>query len=326
MNKIRREIFRIAKQILNLREKTQSGLTKLSTKCRTPEYTSQAISKIILEGQEISSFKQLKKQIPANIVLICAFIDRYDILSVAINETLKPKLENPLSIKWVLVGSTEKDFEFIAKKSMETKNVCGFLTNNSPLGGKWQAAVKASRKIYSADLYGIIGSDDIMTNSLLNNIFSQYKKDRLQGRKLNLPVPSLIAPTEWIMVACRNNNLGPNIFRCNYKLNNYQQPLGAGRFYSKDCLTSLNNLIFDGRRENNLDTRGWNLIKAKSLSTTYYNLTHGILASIKGPWVSLNSADAIEKSDTVCVEEYSFKGIRHLKASFSEQTLNFITQ
>jgi len=326
MNKVKRELLRIIKQVANLPQRAQVAAVRINNKCRRPSYTSKPISKIIVEGHVLNSFKHHKNKISADIILICAFTERFDMISTAIKETLKQNTKKPLHIKWVLVGSTKKDFDFIAKISRSTKNVCGFLTQNSPLGGKWQAAVRAARQIYEAELFGIIGSDDIISNSLINHIFSQYLRDQREEKKLNLPSPSLFAPTEWIMTACRGNKLGPNIFRCYYRLNNYQQPLGAGRFYTKECLSSFNDIIFDGRKENNLDNKGWDLIKANCLPVAYYNLSQGVLASIKGPWESLNSADVITQSNTVCVEEYSFKGNKLLQSSFSKETFDFITE
>ena len=122
------------------------------------------------------------------------------------------------------------------------------------------------------------------------------------------------------------SNLSPEIIRCSYEQKTAFQPLGAGRFYSREFLDSCNSRIFDSCLDRLLDDRGFELVLAQGGSVEYYSIEDGPLISVKGDWGQLNSFSNFISAPTLVLDEYSFEGYSLLQQSLSQQTLNCLAK
>lgn len=278
-------------------------------------------------GTLISSDEMLLENIENNgevceLVLCCAFTGRHRIIEKIIEETLCSN--EAQGVRWMLTGSTQEDEKFIRALSRKTGKVAGFIVENRPLGRKWQTCMNYATRYYESQLYGITGSDDIISNQLVDYIIRRHQKN---VELINNPffLPGMYGTLEWLV--CHTNNqhtLVPQIIKCSYRYDTAFEPLGAGRFYTRKFLEECGGLIFESNLERLLDDRGYFEVRNRGKSLEYYTIEDGPLISVKGDWVQLNSIGDFLSAKTLTLEEYSFAGYDHLKKSLSDATHKFL--
>jgi hypothetical protein len=195
---------------------------------------------------------------------------------------------------------------------------CIYDRNQNLIGAKWQSGIKHIKKFYSPDLICVCGSDDFISKKLLLWILKQKEQDRKIEKTLGIPAPAVYACKEWIMIVrskTENNFLG--IFKCCYNLDVFNQPLGSGRFYTKKFLENNEYLIFDGRKDKNLDNHSWWLLTQTKQQVRFFSLTEGIIFSLKGDWNQINISSEILASPTIDAAEFTFEGFHKIKTSYS---------
>ncbi len=229
-----------------------------------------------------------------DLVIVCAFTGRHQILSKIIQNTTYSK--SP-SISWVLVGSTNEDEKLILNLSKKYM-VNGCVTSNLPLGAKWQTAIKLAGKLFTSKLFCISGSDDLLSESLVENII---KKNAATKNKYDL-----YGTYNWsVLDISKSNN---QFFNSNYI--NPIMPLGAGRFYTQKYLKKVNYEIFDGSMNFHLDDRGfYDLLKNKGKLKIYDGSLNESrpLISIKGDWVSINAIEIFHTAKSINLIDKTFE-------------------
>lgn len=256
-----------------------------------------------------------------DLVFCCAFHGRHDLLRQVVAETLSPAMPD-VSVAWMLTGSSREDFEFIAQLSSEYGSVAGFCTENNPLGRKWQTCVKLASVYYNASLYGITGSDDIVSSGLIRHIVARHRRN-LAATAGGGFMPAMYGTLEWLVAEVSSELEGrPQIYRCYYKYGHAMMPLGAGRFYTRDFIDRTGGILFESDRDRLLDDRGYYEVRNRGLPIEYYTVADGPVFSLKGPWQQLNPLEAFFKAGTLGIEEYSFAGYRVLRAALTRETFS----
>ncbi len=278
-------------------------------------------------GRDIAPSPQISDELQKHaqkceLVLCCAFTGRHQILEKIIHESLLSD-EGP-HVRWMIVGSTEEDYEFIKTLSRTTSQVSGFVVENNPLGRKWQTCMHHATRYYDADLYGITGSDDIVSTRLINFIIRRHREN-ISTDKASAFSPAMYGTLEWLV--CHNNvqnGLVPQIIKCSYDYETAFEPLGAGRFYSKAFLEKCNGLIFESDLERLLDDRGFFEVRDRGETLEYFSVEDGPLISVKGNWAQMNSINDFVSATTLTLEEFSFRGYALMGESLSDDTMRYL--
>lgn len=280
---------------------------------------------VMCDGRQVSSnfsdkFELDGEQEECDLVLCCAFIGRHKILKQIIIESLASK--NGKNIRWMLVGSKDEDFDFILSMAKSTGCVAGFLARNSPLGVKWNACIINAGRYYNSKIYGITGSDDIISSKLIDSVLSKYSLD---NNKDDESVPSLYASLDWLVYVNKNeNSLRPKIYQCRYNAGQASQPIGAGRFYSRKFMKEVSFNIFDEDKSRQLDDRGYKEIINRNRKINYLSIDDGLIISVKGDWEQLNSINDFFASLQLNIHECSQESILNHKTELSASTCKYL--
>ncbi|MBC22597.1 MAG: hypothetical protein CMJ32_01600 [Phycisphaerae bacterium] len=258
-----------------------------------------------------------------DVVMCCAFTGRHRLISQIIQESLST---DNVDVRWMLAGSTDEDEMFIRTLAESDNRIAGFTCQNRPLGRKWQTCVHAAVTHYESELYCIIGSDDIISRKLIESVMQRQRISK-QSPGIEEFIPVLYCALEWLVWHTNSkSNLSPEIIRCSYQKKTAFQPLGAGRFYTREFLDSCNSRIFDSCLDRLLDDRGFELVLAQGGSVEYYSIEDGPLVSVKGEWGQLNSFSNFVTATTLVMDEYSFEGYSLLQRSLSQQTMDYLAK
>ncbi|MGE4192990.1 MAG: hypothetical protein AB7E51_06350 [Pseudodesulfovibrio sp.] len=246
------------------------------------------------------------------VVVCCAFHGRHEVLELVVRESLHADV----AVHWMLAGSSDEDRGFMERLAGETGRVSGLVCDNAPLGRKWQTCVRAAHRLYDADLYAITGSDDILSHRLIEHV--------VRSREADLAKPAGVGPdfycvTGWL-VHGEAPGFDPMLLKCSYRWEKAFQPLGAGRFYSRQFLDRVSGLVFDSGRARGLDGRGYGLVRELGGLVAYCTVEDGPVVSIKGEWEQLNRLETFFRVDTLLIEECSFEGYRLLRESLHPET------
>lgn len=315
-----------AKWYLNLRNLIKKRVQKRTPVSQFSTFSksrfsngSEPISNILFNSKEFLSVSHFLEQndgkINCSIVVCCAFLGRHDLLRLVIEETQHTNAGTDVYV--CLVGSDTKDFEFLKSMTSKYSNVVAYIAKNNPVGAKWQSAVSTAGKIFNYELLGITGSDDILSKMLLENVMSRHSKNLKNDCDGSL-IPGLYATMEWLIFANgEKQEYLPQIIKCNYRLENAIEPIGGGRFYSKQFLESVNHEIFNCSIDRLLDDKGFEEILRTGSGVEYYDLQTGIVLNVKGDTPQMNPMHSIVKSSSVEVSEYSFRGFNLISANLS---------
>lgn len=278
------------------------------------------ISNILFNAKEFTSVSHLLEEyegkINCSIVVCCAFLGRHDLLRLVIEETQHTSLGTDVYV--CLVGSNSADFEFLKAMTSKYPNVVAYIVKNNPVGAKWQSTVNTAVEIFNYELLGITGSDDILSKNLLDNISSRHSENLRNNCDGSL-TPGLYATMEWLIYAVgEKQEYLPQIIKCNYKLESAIEPIGGGRFYSRQFLDSINNQIFDCSIDRLLDDKGFEEISLTGSGVEYYDLQTGFVLNVKGDTQQMNPMAAIVNSSTVESSEFSFRGYNLITSYLSD--------
>jgi hypothetical protein len=301
------------------------------TKCQGYEVQERAVHFRARGVSEIISFDRhgvletpaaLFDPVKCDVVLCCAFTGRHRVLRQVIQESFAANAR----VNWMLVGSTREDEQFIAALATSTGRVAGAALKNRPLGRKWQSCISLARAHYDAELFGITGSDDILSSRLLNSIFERMRSNKEKAAEIGATFsPSVYATLEWVVVVTDSSHAAfPQIFKCNYRYEDAFQPLGAGRFYTAAFLREVEGRIFESSLDRLLDDRGYFLVRDHGKLVDYHTIEDGPVISVKGAWSQLNSVDDLISAPQLNVREYSFEGHHRLQESLSPAVLKFL--
>lgn len=273
-------------------------------------------------GKVFADFESLKERagvLSADVAICISFSGRFDILETVVKEA-NNRVEG-LSTLVVLAGTSERDAQFLREITLRYETIVGTVTQNTPVGRKWQTVVDLALAIGNFNLLGITGSDDVLPTELIKGVVERHRKNTSSSVVKSL-VPALYATMEWLVFSsARSEKISPQLVRCNYKLGSALMPLGAGRFYAREALDRFDGQIFDTRRNNLLDDKGFYLVQNNGMSIEYYGLEEGAVLSVKGDWEQMNSFSALLGAERVDVRDYSFAGYNLLKRQTSQQTL-----
>lgn len=279
------------------------------------------------DGERIPSDAELPDRLArepehCRLVMCCAFKGRHRLLRQVVSESLSGR--NGSDVRWMLVGSTDQDFELIESLAQTTHRVSGFIAENRPLGAKWQAAVRYAGLQYRSDLLGITGSDDIVSNRLIASILDMHALDSEIERGGGTST-ALYGTQEWMLVVVGDQmRQAPEIMQCNYSLSEGFEPLGAGRFYTTEFLKTQDYLIFDGHLNRCLDDRGFFAVRDSGRQTAFYTLSDGALVSVKGAWEQMNDLTGIIEAPQVTCREFSFEGRAVLETHLAGTTADYL--
>jgi hypothetical protein len=260
--------------------------------------------------------------VECELVICCAFTGRHRILELIVDETLKSVRSG--SIRWMLSGSSPEDEAFIRALAERTRRVSGFICENKPLGRKWQTCMKFASLFYKAELYGITGSDDIISTKLIEYLIDQNKYNIEITENPDF-LPSMYGTLEWLI--CHINGkqpLVPEIIKCNYAYESAFEPLGAGRFYTRSFIEECEGIIFDSSLNRLLDDRGYFELRNRGRLLEYYSVEEGPLISVKGDWGQMNPVSDFLAANTLALEEYTFEGYDMLSKCLSRGAHDFL--
>jgi hypothetical protein len=258
-------------------------------------------------------------RVPCKLVLCCAFLGRHDILRAIVEESLSS--DEGKHVGWMLAGSTKEDYQLIQSLADKHPRIAGFTVPNDPLGQKWQACVYHALQHFEAPLYGITGSDDVVSRKLIDHIIERDLRNKEAALNRHL-VPSMYGTMEWLI--CQTP--GPQITRCCYSIRKLFQPLGAGRFYTQEFLKACGGKIFESAKSRHLDDRGFIEATRRGAIFEYYTVEDGAIISVKGGWKQLNGVAKIIDSNQVEMEEFTFFGQDLVRGMVSEETFNLLIE
>ena len=245
-----------------------------------------------------------------DILMVSAFTtDRVDILKDIIEESFNSQL----NICWLIVGSTDEDLKFINSLKIKYPNrVSGLLEKNIPLGKKWQSVIFASESL-DYNLLGITGSDDLIFYKTYDNVFKRFKN--LNKNSYGSSNIGLYCFNDWYVLS-KNNLINAQYY------NNSYQPVGAGRFYSKQFLEHIKYELFDIEIDKLLDDKGFCQL---SRNGYYYDLLNtnedGGFVSIK-QGSEINSYLAISNSDNILVNKNKPDFIKTIYNNITEKNFS----
>lgn len=261
------------------------------------------------------------------LVICTAFHGRFEILETSIAESFNSKFCEKL--RWVLCGSDSDDGLFIENAIRKYKKISGFLWANNPLGAKWDACVKMAGQLYKSELYCILGSDDILSFSLIDNIIEKHKiyqaaiNNSVNVSKSGTLIPAMYYTDDWCIVNKTQYDTA-TVLSCNRLQDNHYIPIGAGRFYTRSFLKQSNFHIFDVSRENCLDDYGYLKVRGMALKTERYSYSEGYLISVKGSWKQMNSIQAIVNAESIYCYDYTINAYNNFKSLISPSTYNYL--
>ncbi len=166
----------------------------------------------------------------------------------ALNLAIEESKFSKKNIIWVLMGSGSGDEQILRQLMDNHENVYGGICENEPVGAKWQACVDfAVSRGMDFDLLCITGSDDIIAACGLDYVHDRFLHNSEQAEfSASTSLPSLYCTSGWyIYNLCKRHFYHRALFKVNYNKEYMSQPLGAGRFYTKPYLVSINNFLFD---------------------------------------------------------------------------------
>jgi hypothetical protein len=282
-----------------------------------------AVTKVFFGGRLYSSMEELVSlhgRLKADCVVACAFLGRYEVLNLMVTEATS----TPDGYRTIvcLAGSTDEDAHFLEKLTTQNPLVIGFLTDNSPVGRKWQNAVDSARYLIDFDLIAITGSDDIIPIGTLTEIIDRHRLC-MSDESIAPYATSLYGTMEWLILSESNKDIiSPQLVKCNYRLGSAIMPLGAGRFYSRQIMDYFDGDIFDVSKNRHLDDKGFYKVRDGGFGVEYFNVTQGAILSVKGNWVQMNAFDDILKAPRCEVTEFSFEGYAILKKQMTHATFD----
>lgn len=300
---------RIAKCVFEL---GKSPIRDLRNSSKRAEVTS------FLRGSSIEpSYAVPTEREKCNLVIVCGFLGRHELLEIVIKESFHSKYAD--SIRWVLMGSSDEDLEFL-KRIGQDRRICGAIVPNHPVGRKWQTGMLIAGEQYDSQLYCINGSDDLLPHGTLDRLIDHHAKhfsDSEEG------IPGLYCCLDWMVADVNPQSLySPALFHVAYNAETAFQPLGAGRFYSQKFLESVGFTIFDSRLNRLLDDRGFQLIEQNDWSVEYFGEGRfGMVVSVKGGWRQMNAIGALFEVHTVEIEDRSFVYRDLLEQELAEETI-----
>jgi len=212
-----------------------------------------------------------------NPVVLIATHQRTEITSRNI-EMLQSQSRTP---EIVLVCSDVSECDFYTRK-FPTVHVLEY--RNKPLGAKWQFGASKS-KVLNPDPLIILGSDDLLGKYFIRNICAEIERGY-----------DFVGLNRWWLHSEGQNT----VFLLQYTVPNF--PLGGGRAYSKKILEKLNYKVFDASKDKSLDDFGWHQSKkhgAKTLLISDCEKYGMNIISIKGDWITMNSADRLLNAKSV---------------------------
>lgn len=184
-----------------------------------------------------------------------------------LNQSIVPKI--------VLVCSDTKEAAFYG---VEFPSIDVHITDNQPLGAKWQHGVNQARLLKPNPLI-ITGSDDLLGQNFVQHVCETIDRGY-----------EFIGFQRWHVVN------GKTCYLFDYTPKMPDFPLGA-RAYSKRMLEAIKYRLFDVVKDKHLDDHGWNRAKASGLK---YLLTRASdmfpIYSIKGDWPVLNQFERMLNS------------------------------
>ena len=259
---------------------------------------------------------------PFSMLLCCAFTGRHRMVERMVNEALSAN--RAPDVRWFLVGSSEQDALLIKALSERTGRVAGLTTENRPLGRKWQTCVHTAWRHFDSQLFGIVGSDDLVSRRLVDFIVDRHRSNAACGTRSEF-MPAMYGTQEWLVCNLDHEHpLSPQVVRCNYDYKTAFQPLGAGRFYTKPFLDGCKGLIFASDKDKLLDDRGYFLVRDQKLPIEYYTIEDGPIVSVKGGWSQMNAIDDLLSADTLQVREYSFAAYPLLQSALSDASFRYL--
>ncbi len=256
------------------------------------------------------------------LVLCCAFSGRDRIVERIVRESLAAN--RGAEIRWMLTGSSPEDLALIEALSRTTQQVAGFVVENRPLGRKWQSCLNYATRYYEAELYGIVGSDDFASRRLIDYVIGRHERN-VEHTSEQMFLPAMYGTLEWLV--CNINTQSgatPQILKCSYEYGSAFEPLGAGRFYTRQFLDDCGGLLFESDKERLLDDRGYFELRDRGYKLEYYTLEDGPLVSVKGDWAQLNTIEDFFAAATLTVEEYSFRGRRLLSEAMAAHSVSYL--
>jgi len=251
-----------------------------------------------------------RSRVKYDIVICVAFLQRHDILRLVIDNLQ----DAPLSLAWVLVGSSKEDLAFLKSLGRVHDNVFGLQCQNNPLGKKWRFAVHAAEQLCRFDLMGITGSDDVLASKLVENVHRQYTRDR-EFKKTNLGgAPALYAVQHWHMLDLNRQSAHFGaVFRIAYRDETAWMPIGAGRFYTEDFIREFSDDIFDENKERLLDDDGFHKIVEQGEPIAMVEDADYTFLSIKHGEDELNAFEVILTANTIHAVDCSLSKSRILE-------------
>lgn len=180
----------------------------------------------------------------------------------------------------VIVCSRYDEFQFYSEKF---EQVTVIVNRNEPLGEKWHVGARHAALYFKADPLIILGSDDLLTTEYVQNISNMMRRMKVDFIGIN----------QWWLLDEKNDDL----YLMEYARKDF--PLGGGRAYSQKLLQKLDYTVFDSNKFKHLDDFGWYAAKDSGLPYLMIQeaTTKGLnIASIKGDWPTMNTADAILKA------------------------------
>lgn len=139
------------------------------------------------------------------------------------------------------------------------------LTDNKPLGQKWQFGVDVAKYLNGEALI-INGSDDLLCAEFFSKAFNCLK----QGY-------DFVGLKTWYIYDLKK------VYHFDY-LN--KMPLGGGRVYSKALLEKINYKLFDTTKDFHLDDLGWHNVVQSQVNRIV--IDRPLLLSVKGKWPVMN--------------------------------------
>lgn len=194
-----------------------------------------------------------------NPVVVIATHQRKEITTKNI-KLLKEQTDVP---KVIIVCSLQEELEYYKQFQVTV-----ILSENKPLGKKWQSGVNVANKLGANPLI-ILGSDDILSSGFIKMVLNKLK----QGFEF-------VGCTAWFSLDVKANK----IYSSRYINRNEDYPIGSGKVYTKSLLDRIGWKVFDQKADRKLDDQGQRLISG----CKYYLYKEPHILAVKGGWNELN--------------------------------------
>lgn len=201
-------------------------------------------------------------------------------------KTITLLLQHPVT-PWVVLVCSDMNEQHAYRSAFPEHHVKIVLTNNNPLGAKWQAGVDRARQLNPSAVI-IQGSDDVLSRGFIMQV----------EQAIHLGNDFVGLQNWWIW----DNK---TLYRFDY-MKGKDFPLGGGRFYSKNLLDKMDWKVFDTSRNSCLDDYGWHEAKKKGKVMIYRaNSIFNILA-VKGNWPVMNKLETtLNHPNAKLIENYT---------------------